>query len=407
MFKKTLAAAAVLGAFAGSAFAADVTVYGVIDAGVLYTHSKTDATGLVEGQYGWTDHEKTDSFTMESGTNSASRFGLRGTEDLGNGMKVGFKLENGFSVDSGELGEDRLFGREASLNVSGSFGTIYMGRMGTLVSDTGSVGFYGAMASAFGSGWSDNIPGHTAVMADYTSRLDNVITYVSPEFAGTTIYAQYAMGGDDGGAENKSNTDRYAALGAEWKAGAFDFGALVDWTNKSTDSGALVNDPNIEDAWTFNLAGSYDCGFAKTFLAVQYFKDSRDAAGILDSVGYFDKDWIYNGGSEASVKFNKAATSTSGYGVHLSTAFDALGGSWMAGIGYMDGDFDYATDGQIGDIKAYSASIGYEYALSKRTTLYTGAGYLKRELDLTATGTYEGNWEDEGYDVTMGLVHRF
>ena len=55
-------------------------------------------------------------------------------------------------------------------------------------------------------------------MADYTSRLDNVITYVSPEFAGTTIYAQYAMGGDDGGAENKSNTDRYAALGAEWKA---------------------------------------------------------------------------------------------------------------------------------------------------------------------------------------------
>ena len=112
---------------------------------MLYTHSKTDATGLVEGQYGWTDHEKTDSFTMESGTNSASRFGLRGTEDLGNGMKVGFKLENGFSVDSGELGEDRLFGREASLNVSGSFGTIYMGRMGTLVSDTGSVGFYGAM----------------------------------------------------------------------------------------------------------------------------------------------------------------------------------------------------------------------------------------------------------------------
>lgn len=107
------------------------------------------------------------------------------------------------------------------------------------------------------------------------------------------------------------------------------------------------------------------------------------------------------------MKFNKAATSTSGYGVHLSTAFDALGGSWMAGIGYMDGDFDYATDGQIGDLKAYSASIGYEYALSKRTTLYTGAGYLKRELDLTATGTYEGNWEDEGYDVTMGLVHRF
>ena len=53
------------------------------------------------------------------------------------------------------------------------------------------------MASAFGSGWSDNIAGHTFVMADYVSRRDNVLTYVSPEFAGTTLYAQYAMGGDD------------------------------------------------------------------------------------------------------------------------------------------------------------------------------------------------------------------
>ena len=71
---------------------------------------------------------------MDSGVNSATRFGLRGSEDLGNGLKVGFKLENGFSSDSGKLGEDRLFGREATVNVSGDFGTVYMGRLGTLVS---------------------------------------------------------------------------------------------------------------------------------------------------------------------------------------------------------------------------------------------------------------------------------
>ena len=110
------------------------------------------------------------------------------------------------------------------------------------------------MASAFGSGWSDNIAGHTKVMAAYTSRLDNVIAYVSPTFAGTTIYAQYAMGGDDGGDENKTNTDRYAALGAKWAGGPFEVGALVDWTNKSnavlkigtTTLGS--NDYTIEDA---------------------------------------------------------------------------------------------------------------------------------------------------------------
>lgn len=80
--------------------------------------------------------------------------------------------------------------------------------MGTLVSDAGSVGFYGSMASALATGWSDNI----AVMANYSSRYDNTIAYVSPEFAGVTIYAQYAMGDTN---ENKASNDRYAALGAE------------------------------------------------------------------------------------------------------------------------------------------------------------------------------------------------
>ena len=86
------------------------------------------------------------------------------------------------------------------------------GRMGTLVSDAGSVGFYGSMASALATGWSDNIAGHNAVMANYSSRYDNTIAYVSPEFAGVTIYAQYAMGDTN---ENKASNDRYAALGAE------------------------------------------------------------------------------------------------------------------------------------------------------------------------------------------------
>ena len=213
MFKKTLVAAAI-GALSISAYAADVTVYGVIDYGMVYNHTKVEQTA-VDGDVRDSYSTKEDSFTMDSGVNSATRFGLRGSEDLGNGLKVGFKLENGFSSDSGKLGEDRLFGREATVNVSGGFGTVYMGRLGTLVSDTGSVGFYGAMASAFGSGWSDNIAGHTKVMAAYTSRLDNVIAYVSPTFAGTTVYAQYAMGGDDKvGTENKTTANRYAALGA-------------------------------------------------------------------------------------------------------------------------------------------------------------------------------------------------
>lgn len=97
--KKTLAALAVLGAFAGSAAAADVTLYGVVDYGFLYKHSES-----TEAKSG--DTTKTDSLTLDSGVDSASRFGLKGTEDLGNGMKVGFKLENGFSADDGTLSQN-------------------------------------------------------------------------------------------------------------------------------------------------------------------------------------------------------------------------------------------------------------------------------------------------------------
>lgn len=87
MFKKSLAAVAVLGAFAGSALAADVQLYGLVDLGLNWTQVDKGTT-------------TTDSFGMGSGQNSGSRFGLKGTEDLGNGYKVGFNLENSFKADS-------------------------------------------------------------------------------------------------------------------------------------------------------------------------------------------------------------------------------------------------------------------------------------------------------------------
>lgn len=87
MFKKSLAAVALLGAFAGSAFAADVTLYGVVDEGFLYTHKDAD--------------DAVDKLELKSGIQAGSRWGLKGTEDLGNGLKVGFILESGFNADDG------------------------------------------------------------------------------------------------------------------------------------------------------------------------------------------------------------------------------------------------------------------------------------------------------------------
>lgn len=78
MFKKSLAAVALLGAFAGSAFVADVTLYGVVDEGFLYTHKDADKT----------DTDAVDKFELRNGIQAGSRWGLKGTEDLGNGLKV-------------------------------------------------------------------------------------------------------------------------------------------------------------------------------------------------------------------------------------------------------------------------------------------------------------------------------
>ena len=78
--KKTLAAVAVLGAFAGSALAADVQLYGIVDTGLRYMHFDGDAAAA--------GYDATDAFEMKSGMQSGSRFGLKGTEDLGNGLTV-------------------------------------------------------------------------------------------------------------------------------------------------------------------------------------------------------------------------------------------------------------------------------------------------------------------------------
>ncbi len=77
--KKTLLAATLAAAVSG-VFAADVTLYGVADVGLRYTNTKTDGVSA-------------DKLEMMSGHNAGSRFGLKGSEDLGSGWKAGFQLE--------------------------------------------------------------------------------------------------------------------------------------------------------------------------------------------------------------------------------------------------------------------------------------------------------------------------
>ena len=137
---KSLTAAVVLGAFAGSVAAAQVQLYGILDTGFAYVHSDMDVTRDGLGV------DATDSFSMESGMQSASRFGFKGTEELGNGLTVGFVLENQFSGDTGAVSDnDHFFRREASLFIQGGFGKLALGRMGSINSGVSSWGKHGAV----------------------------------------------------------------------------------------------------------------------------------------------------------------------------------------------------------------------------------------------------------------------
>ena len=116
---KTLVAMAVLGAFTCSAFAAHVTLDGNVDAGVNYQYQKIDGQA------------STHQFTQYSAGYGANKIRLTGSEDLGNGLTAGFRLENGFAIDQGTLGQNgRLFGRQATAFLRGNFGEIAAGRMG-------------------------------------------------------------------------------------------------------------------------------------------------------------------------------------------------------------------------------------------------------------------------------------
>ena len=399
--KKTFVAAAVLGAFAASAMAADVTLYGVIDNGLHYNNTKV------------TGESAKNTFDMKSGVSAGNRWGLKGTEDLGNGYKVGFVLENGFSADDGTLGQSsRLFGREANLYVTSDFGTLSFGRVGALTSGAGS--YDQLKYTPFATGW-----GNTATKANFMlgdrDRMDNTVTYVTPEFAGFKVLAQYSFnrnGQETAG--NEPQNDRYAALGAAYKNGAFQSALVVDTVMHDYDS------LNQKDSLGVTLGASYDFEVVKLFAMAQY-GEHENAFGNKTSV-------INEGAAKATTDATYKADYVKvlsdkgwkGYGVSLGATAPVFGGTVLAQANYLDAkatDVNYesadegdaaADAGTLDKLKAqnWGVALGYTYPFSKRTNVYTYVSYA--ELKVKAT-------DDEGTDTVktkqtefgLGLKHTF
>ena len=393
--KKTLAALAVLGAFAGSAMAADVTVYGIVDVGVKYVHSDTDEQGK----------DATDSLTMAAGNQSGNRFGLKGVEDLGNGVSVGFVLENGFAVDDGTLGQsNRLFGREANLFVRSAFGELSFGRVGALDSANGSYGLLGYL-SPFGASWGGAVEFSTFYVGG--ARMDNTVTYKSPNFAGFNAYAQYSFGmntkdkfdpkhtsddatDDVAPVEGKSGDTRYAALGATYVAGPFNLAASAALYNWSSTQ--YTDKP--DNGYTLTAGGYYNCGFAKTYLSAQYFDNMYKASSnATDKVGF------------ASVGLDNE--SFKGWAAEAGFDMPLAGGTAMLAFGYADtesansGDQEKTNDSEF---TRWGASVGYTYSLSKRTNVYGVAGYYQ---DKKTDNVEKTESKPETTTVYVGMRHSF
>lgn len=365
--KKQILACAVAAAFATGAVAAEVTIYGDVNTGFVYNYTK-------EG-----NQESTNSFKMESGISGASRWGVKGGEDLGNGYSVSFDLQSGFDSDTGRMKYDRLFGREVRLTVAGPFGELSFGRMGTLTSAAGTYDIFQGTADLFDGGWTYSIAQNN-FFYDVT-RADNMVTYATPTMAGVKGYVQYsfkvanyANGEEVDGTEGKNSSKRYAGVGVTYENGPLSLVAVYDSVlNPTADPVAK------KDGHAFSFGGNYDFGAAKLYAAYQYGKNQNFAGGVD---AYKDRE-----------------TQVKGHNFGLGVAVPV-------GVGTVNFAGYYTTakseNNSDNTVRTYNVAATYTYPFSKRTSVYAGVGYLQIKDKLTGTSE-----KTKSFDAAIGLAHSF
>lgn len=351
--KKALIALAVLGLTGGAAVAqSSVTLFGVLDADLKYTKSSGQTL------------KKLDS----SGLNT-SRFGVRGTEDLGGGLKAGFWLESEVGVDNGAggsaTGSTTFWARRATVSLSGDFGEVRLGRNKTAsrlhIEDFDPYAATGlgntlAVYSVLGSGNS------TAI-----GRADNLVSYSLPTEGLGGFY-----GGVDVAAGEGTTTNKHQSVRLGYKAGPLHV------------SGAYANAySNTNSKYKLASFGvSYDLGVAKPSFAyteAKYnaAKQTVYTAAVVVPLGQGQINVSYT-----DAKANGAATGTNAV---TSTSSPVI-----------------TDDGKL-------FAIGYVYNLSKRTALYTTYAQIEnngvgRFLVSGSPAVAAGN-KSSGFDV--GVRHSF
>ena len=405
--KKTLLAAALLAGFAGAASAqSSVTLYGIIDIGLQYQSISVDSTAT-------TPEISSSRFGMTNGTQSGSRWGLSGTEDLGNGLRAVFVLENGFdSADGSSKSSTSIFNRQSTLGLaSNQWGQVDFGRQTNMASK------YFAAVDPFGLGFTQ-ANGGAAFTSANTVRYSNMVMYQTPSISGfnaglgysfdTGTTNVYQAPGNQTSGDNTDypsmNNPRAVTLGLNYSNGPLYLMASYDqvWAPNNLKGGSSEAKPK-----TWILGGTYDFKVVKLALA---YGQQRGGSFFPQSIfgtnsGYIDVNGIktdYSGAGNApsGVIFNQ----DSGFNSYLVGLSAPIGGahkvfgSWqMAQPNSSQRDLYTAATGNEGkNMNIYS--LGYTYDFSKRTNLYAYVSYMS-------------NWafvdSAKSTVVGTGIRHRF
>lgn len=246
--KKTLIALAAVAA-TGAAFAqSSVTLYGVADiavgkantaagAGLSNTIAATaNPTGLGLG------NDKFQAIASSTLNNGTSRYGFRGVEDLGGGLKAGFNFEAGISLADGSANKSggEAFSRAANVSLMGGFGEIRAGRSLT-------PSYYSFASWELTGAANYSVVANQFNYAGAGPRDTAQVMYRSPSFSGLTVDVATVLKGNN---SDKSKYDVSLGYAAGPLTAAFAY-------NKTTDADASWNIGGKYNFGTFTVAGSY------------------------------------------------------------------------------------------------------------------------------------------------------
>jgi predicted porin len=362
-----------------------VTLYGTIDTSIAYVHGN--------------DFQPNNSWQMLSGNESGSRWGLKGSEDLGGGLKAIFQLESGFDPASGKLGQNKgIFGRQAFVGLeSAQAGTVTLGRQ------------YDPTTDLVQGMTGDNIAFQYATPGDVdnndnSARFNNAVKYTSPVFAGFQFEGMYALSGVAGspgsgqtwgGAAAYNNGPLGLSAGYLHMTNGPTTGA---WTSSTADNGA-----NFDSTINSGYATAKSVGIAQ--VAGQY-----GFGPVAFGLGYSNAQ--YKRGANSAFASNEHYNTGRGWVTYQATPAAQLG------LGY-----SYTKAGGDADAKYHQVTASGQYALSKRTDVYLIGAYQHASgyQRVSDTGVSSVDFQDASASiassgiqgtksqeiVTLGMRHKF